>query len=47
MEGYIKVCRKQAEVIQNSLNPNVRATEQGEDMHTKHKRFKLGGRSSD
>jgi hypothetical protein len=43
---------KQAEVIQNHLNPNVRASGQGEAMHRKHKRLKLGGgqaydRSSD
>jgi hypothetical protein len=50
---YIKTSfRKQAEVIQNHLNPNVRAIGQGEAMDRKHKRLKLGGgqaygRSSD
>jgi hypothetical protein len=40
-----KLCRKQAGVIQNYLNPNVRAIGQGEAMHRKHKRLtsKLGG----
>jgi hypothetical protein len=42
MYDYIKVCRKQAEVIQNRLNPNVCETGQGEVMYKKHKRFKLG-----
>jgi hypothetical protein len=30
-----KLCRKQAEVIQNHLNPNVYAIGQGEAMHRK------------
>jgi hypothetical protein len=34
-----KLYRKQAEVIKNHLNPHV----QGEAMHRKHKRLKLGG----
>jgi hypothetical protein len=38
-----KLCRRQAEVILNHENPNVRATGQGEARHRKHKRFKLGG----
>jgi hypothetical protein len=47
-----KLCRRQAEVIQNHPNPNVRAIGQGEAIHRKHKRLKLGGgqayhRSSD
>jgi hypothetical protein len=51
--GYItKLCRRQAEVIQNHPNPNVRAIGQGEAIHRKYKRLKLGGgqayhRSSD
>jgi hypothetical protein len=47
-----KLCRQQAEVIQNHTNPNVRNIRQGEAQHRKHKRLKLGGgqahdRSSD
>jgi hypothetical protein len=47
-----KLCRRQAEVIQNHPNPNVRAIRQGEAIHRKYKRLKLGGgqayhRSSD
>jgi hypothetical protein len=38
-----KLCRRQAEVIQDHKNPNVRATEQGEARHRKYKRLKLGG----
>jgi hypothetical protein len=38
-----KLCRQQAEVIQNHVNPNVRNIEQGEDQHRKYKRLKLGG----
>jgi hypothetical protein len=46
-----KLCRQQAEVIQNHVNPNVRNIE-GEAQHRKYKRLKLGGgqdydRSSD
>jgi hypothetical protein len=37
-----KLCRKKAEVIQNALNPNAHANGQGEAMHRKHKRLKLG-----
>jgi hypothetical protein len=45
-----KLCRQQAEVIQNHANPNVRNIGQGEAQHRKYKR--LGGgqaydRSSD
>jgi hypothetical protein len=48
----IKLCRQQAEVIQNHENVNGRNIGQGEAQHTKHKRLKLGGgqaydRSSD
>jgi hypothetical protein len=47
-----KLCRQQAEVIQNHVNPNVRNIGQGEARHRKYKRLKLGGgeaydRSSD
>jgi hypothetical protein len=38
-----KLCRTQAEVIRNHRNPIVRVTGQGEAMHGKYKRFKLGG----
>jgi hypothetical protein len=39
-----KLCRRQAEVILNHENPNVRtATEHGEAKHRKYKRSKLGG----
>jgi hypothetical protein len=48
MYDYINPCMKLVEVIQNHLNPNVRATGQGEAMHRKHKRFKLcGGQAYD
>jgi hypothetical protein len=41
---YIKkLCRQQAEVIQNHANENVRYNGQGEAQHRKHKRLKLGG----
>jgi hypothetical protein len=47
-----KLCRQQAEVIQNHVNPNVRSIGQGEAKHRKYKRLNLGGgqaydRSSD
>jgi hypothetical protein len=38
-----KLCRRQAEVILNHENPNVRAIGQGEPRHMKYKRLKLGG----
>jgi hypothetical protein len=38
-----KLCRRQAEVILNHKNSNVRAIGQGEARHRKHKRLKLGG----
>jgi hypothetical protein len=38
-----KLCRQQAEVIQNHDNENVRTTGQGEARHRKYKRLKLGG----
>jgi hypothetical protein len=47
-----KLCRQQAEVIQNHENANVGSIGQGEPRHRKYKRLKLGGgqaydRSSD
>jgi hypothetical protein len=50
---YIKkLCRRQAEVIQNHGNEHVRGIGQGEARHRRYKRLKLGGseaydRSSD
>jgi hypothetical protein len=42
--NYItKLCRQQAEVIQNHKNENVRYIGQGEATHRKCKRLKLGG----
>jgi hypothetical protein len=38
-----KLCKKQAEVIQNDENENVRYIGQGEAQHRKYKRLKLGG----
>jgi hypothetical protein len=38
-----KLCRQQAEVIQNHENENVRYIGQGEARHRKYKRHKLGG----
>jgi hypothetical protein len=38
-----KLCRQQAEVIQNHCNENVRNIGQGEANHRKYKRLKLGG----
>jgi hypothetical protein len=44
MYDYItKLCRRQAKVILNHENPNVRAIGHGEARHRKHKRLKLGG----
>jgi hypothetical protein len=37
-----KLCRTQAEVILNNVYPNVHSTGQGEAMHRKYKRLKLG-----
>jgi hypothetical protein len=47
-----KLRRRQAEIIQNHPNPNARTIGQGETIHRKYKRLKLGGgqayhRSSD
>jgi hypothetical protein len=38
-----KLCRQQAEVIQNHDNENVRSIGQSEAPHRKYKRLKLGG----
>jgi hypothetical protein len=38
-----KLCRTQAEVILNIVNPNVCGIGLGEAMHRKYKRLKLGG----
>jgi hypothetical protein len=38
-----KLCRQQAEVIQNHENENVRYIGQGKALHRKYKRLKLGG----
>jgi hypothetical protein len=44
MYAYItKLCRTQTIVILNYRNPIVRGTGQGEAMHRKYKRLKLGG----
>jgi hypothetical protein len=41
-----KLCRQQAEVIQNRDNENVRNVWQGEARRRKYKRLKLGGRQA-
>jgi hypothetical protein len=42
--NYItKSCRQQAEVIQNHENETVRYIGQGEALHRKYKKLKLGG----
>jgi hypothetical protein len=38
-----KLCRKEAGIIHNLENENVRNIGQGETPHRKHKRLKLGG----
>jgi hypothetical protein len=42
-----KLCRQQAEVIQNHKNEHVRGIGQGEARHRKYKRLKLGGQVYD
>jgi hypothetical protein len=47
-----KLCRQQAEIIQNHENEHVRSIGQGETRHRKYKKLNLGGgqtcdRSSD
>jgi hypothetical protein len=39
----MKLCRQQAEVVQNRDNENVRNIGQGKARHRKYKRLKLGG----
>jgi hypothetical protein len=41
-----KLCRQQAEVIQNHENENGRKIGQGEQRHKKYKRLNLGGSQS-
>jgi hypothetical protein len=44
MQEYItKLCRTQAKLILNHVNPNVHGIRQGEARHRKYKRLKLGG----
>jgi hypothetical protein len=44
VHDYItKLCSRQAEVILNHENPNVRDFGYGEARHRKYKRLKLGG----
>jgi hypothetical protein len=38
-----KLCKTQAEVILNHVNPNVHGIRQGEARHRKYERIKLGG----
>jgi hypothetical protein len=52
LTNITKLCRQQAEVIQNHENEHVRSIGQGEARHIKYKRFKLSSgqaydRSSD
>jgi hypothetical protein len=42
-EYITELCRTEAEVILNHVNPNVRGTGQVEAMHRKYTRLKLGG----
>jgi hypothetical protein len=45
--NYIaKLCRQQADVIQNYENEYVRSIGQGEARHRKHKKLKIGGGQS-
>jgi hypothetical protein len=44
LAGYIsKLCRRQAEIIHNHENENVRNIGQGKTPHRKYKRLKLVG----
>jgi hypothetical protein len=48
MYDYVtKLCRTQAEVDLNHINPNIRGIGQGEAMHRKYERLKLGGQVYD
>jgi hypothetical protein len=38
-----KLCRQQAQVIQNHENSHIQNTGQGKAQHRKYKRIKLGG----
>jgi hypothetical protein len=38
-----ELCRKQAKIIQNNENANIRNIGQGEPLHRKFKRLKFGG----
>jgi hypothetical protein len=38
-----KLCRQQAEVVQNHENANIRNNGQSEDIQRKHKMLKIGG----
>jgi hypothetical protein len=42
-EKITKLCRKQADVIQNHETEHVRGVGQGEAIHRKYKRLKFGG----
>jgi hypothetical protein len=42
MTTVTKLCRTHAEVILNHVNPNVSGTGQGEAIHEKYKKLKLG-----
>jgi hypothetical protein len=42
-DNIMKLCRLQAELIQNHENANVCDIEKGEARHRKHKRLKSGG----
>jgi mRNA-degrading endonuclease RelE of RelBE toxin-antitoxin system len=38
-----KLCKRQAEIIHNHVNENVRNIGQGETPHRKYKKLKFGG----
>jgi hypothetical protein len=38
-----KLCKTEAEVTLNNVNPNILGTGQGEVRHRKYKRLKFGG----
>jgi hypothetical protein len=42
-EYITKLCGKEIEVVQNHLNPNLRATGQGEAVDRKYKRLQFVG----
>jgi hypothetical protein len=43
MKCITKLCRTQAQLILNHVNPNVHGIEQGKARYAKYKRLKLGG----